>query len=56
MLKNLKAKMKELIGKIHEEVIRRDDEKLKKRLKKEFKEMRLKKRAEHKVIINNHVD
>lgn len=32
MLKNLKVKMKELLGKIHEEVIRRDDEKLKKKL------------------------
>lgn len=34
--------MKELMGKIHEEVIRRNDEKLKNKLKKEFKEMKLK--------------
>lgn len=44
------------MSKIHEEVVRKNDEKMKNKLKKEFKEMKIKQRAEHKVIINNHVD
>lgn len=44
------------MGKIHQEVIRKNDEKLKNRLKKEFKELKIKEKAEKKVIINDHID
>lgn len=56
LLKQLKIEMKLLMSKIHAEVIRRNDEKLKKKLAKEFKEFKLKEKAEFKVELNNHVD
>jgi len=34
--------MKKLMSKIHEEVVRKNDEKMKNKLKKEFKEMKIK--------------
>lgn len=54
--KTVLKKRKKLMNKIHTEVKRREDEKLKEKLKKEFLELKKKKKMEHKVVINNHVD